>query len=133
MLFLQQKRGPMTAYLDVVRLSPLFRGLNQEELSRALRCLSPVISEYQRGSFLLREGDRVSALWMVLSGTLSVVKEDFWGNRNILTRLEPGDLFAETYACAGTPLQVSVLAEENGRALRLEVAHILSPASPADS
>lgn len=121
----------MEQYLDLIAGFPLFRGLSRGELSHALRRLSPAVSEYQKGSFFLHEGDRVTALWMVLSGAVSVIKEDFWGNRNILTRLEPGDLFAETYACAGKPLQVSVLADADGRALRLEVARLLSPAGPA--
>lgn len=41
-------------------------------------------------------------LWvMPYKGSVHIVKEDFWGNRNIIARIGAGQIFAETYACLG--------------------------------
>ena len=36
----------------------------------------------------------------MLSGSVLVIQEDIWGNRNILSKAGPGQTFAAAYACA---------------------------------
>ncbi len=48
---------------------------------------------------------------IILSGSVDVVEEDFWGNRTILNRMHQGDSFAEAYAiCSAEPLIIGVVA-----------------------
>ena len=110
----------MDEYLPVIAKSLLFEGVGAQELASLLSCLAPSRRSFARDEFLLAAGDEAAALGLVLSGRCCVVKEDFWGNRNIVTELEPGDIFAESYACVeGARLSVSVLAVEKTTALFL--------------
>ena len=57
-------------------------------------------------------GDRVSELGIVLSGSVFVENTDLWGNRSILSKITPGQVFAETYAFCREPMMVNVTAAE---------------------
>ena len=60
----------------------------------------------------------------MLEGTVHIIREDFWGNRSIVGLAGPGEVFAESYALAGEPLSVSVLAASDGAALFLDARHL---------
>ena len=67
-------------------------------------------------------GDTITSVGMVLTGSVQVIREDYWENRQIIAVMGEGQLFGESYACAGgEPLMVSVMAEENTEVLFLEV------------
>lgn len=105
---------------------PLFRGLNEPELKSALDELGATTRRFAAGSVLLSVGERPKWLGILLSGRAEIGQEDFWGNRNLMAVLEPGELFAESFACAGTPAGVSVTAREECEVLILNVSRLLS-------
>lgn len=107
---------------------PLFRGLEPEDLPGLLQRLRPRSRQVMRGQTILRAGDLTEELGVVLSGTLHIVRDDLWGNRVILSQLEPGDLFAEVYALLSEPLQVTVEAREDSRLLFLSARRLLEDA-----
>lgn len=73
-------------------------------------------AELPKEAFLLRSGDTAESIGLVLSGSVLVIQEDIWGNRNILSKAGPGQTFAAAYACApGSVLNVSVVAETPSR------------------
>ena len=65
-----------------------------------LSCLGARIDTFPKGSRLLRAGDAVEEVGLVLAGSALIVQEDIWGNRNILSKTGPGQTFAEVFACA---------------------------------
>ena len=92
-----------------------------------LSCLETREERFPRDTFLLRAGDTVESIGLVLSGSVLVVQEDIWGNRNILSKAGPGQTFAAAYACApGSLLNVSVLAETPVTAMFLNVKRVLN-------
>ena len=99
---------------------PLFRGVPAEELPALLGRASARTCAFQKGELLLRRGDVTRRLGLVLEGSVHIIREDFWGNRSIVGLAGPGEVFAESYALAGEPLEVSVLAAAPGAALFLE-------------
>lgn len=99
---------------------PLFRGVPAEELPALLARTSARTCAFQKGELLLRRGDVTRRLGLVLEGSVHIIREDFWGNRSIVGLAGPGEVFAESYALAGEPLEVSVLAAAPGAALFLE-------------
>lgn len=105
---------------------PLFRGLNEPELKSALDELGATTRRFTAGSVLLSVGERPKWLGILLSGRAEIGQEDFWGNRNLMAVLEPGELFAESFACTGTPAGVSVTAREECEVLILNVSRLLS-------
>ena len=99
---------------------PLFRGVPAEELPALLARASARTCAFQKGELLLRRGDVTRRLGLVLEGSVHIIREDFWGNRSIVGLAVLGEVFAESYALAGEPLEVSVLAAAPGAALFLE-------------
>ena len=109
--------------------APLFRGIPREDLPGLLEGLDAREHRYGRGEAVLRRGERADRMGLVLSGTLHIVKEDFWGSRTIVGLARPGEVFAESYACLeGEPLEVSVLAAEAAEALFLNSGRTLPDA-----
>ena len=106
--------------------SPLFRDIAPADLASLLDCLDARERAYEKGAWLLRRGERTDRLGLVLSGTVHILREDFWGSRSIVGLAGPGEIFAESYALAGEPLEVSVLAASDARVLVLRVETALT-------
>ena len=118
----------MKKYLETIKKSPLFKGIEESEIEAMLGCLSVKARKYARHEFVMRFGDSTEAIGMVLSGSVHIVKEDFWGNRNIVTEIGPGQIFAESYACTpGAALGVSVVAAEAAAVMFMNVRRVLTP------
>lgn len=117
----------MKDYLSVIRSSQLFSGVSEEEVIAMLSCLKAERKDFPKDAFLLRAGDTAESIGLVLSGSVLVIQEDIWGNRNILSKAGPGQTFAAAFACApGSVLNVSVVAETPVTALFLDVKRILT-------
>lgn len=117
--------------LTILTECALFHGLREAQIREMLPCLSTRQSRFRRGQFLLRAGDRVAFAGILLSGEAEVLQEDFWGNRNLLAAVGPGDLFAEAFACAHAVSPVSVLCKTDGSVLYLNVRAVFSPCEKA--
>lgn len=115
--------------LNILSSSPLFHQMMPEEISSILSCLSYRYAACEKNEFVCRHGDVLSFVGLVLSGEVHIIKEDFWGNRTILGKAEAGQLFAESYACAGRPLEVSVIAAKDSKILFLDVRNLLHSCS----
>ena len=73
----------MKEFFSILAASPLFSGVTEDELDAMLTCLAAKTEQFPKDVFLLRPGDAVEEIGMVLSGCALVVQEDIWGNRNI--------------------------------------------------
>ena len=117
----------MKKFLSVIRSSPLFSGISENELISMLTCLEARKESFPKDTFLLRVGDTAESIGLVLSGSVLIIQEDIWGNRNILSKAGGGQSFAAAYACApGSVLNVSVVAETPVIAIFLNVKRILN-------
>lgn len=117
----------MKQNLSIIRTSLLFSGITDEELDTMLDCLEARTVNFSKGAYLLRSGDTVEALGLMVLGNAFIIQEDFWGNRNILSSIERGQCFGETFACApGAVLNVSVVAQSPSTVLFLNVKRILT-------
>ena len=118
--------------LSLLRRSDLFSGIEEKEISGILSCLSAQSKRYEKGSYVMRFGEKVDSVGIVLSGSVNIITEDYWGNRNIIADIEPGMLFAESYACvADMPLKVSIQAAKDCGILWMDVKRILTSCSSA--
>jgi CRP/FNR family transcriptional regulator, cyclic AMP receptor protein len=116
----------MKEFFSVIRSSRLFSGISEDEISAMLDCLGARKECFSKDSFLLRTGDTVEEIGLVLSGSVFIIQEDIWGNRNIISKAGTGETFATAYACApGSVLNVSVIAETPVVAAFLNVKRIL--------
>lgn len=110
----------------ILRKSALFNGLTETEVEAVLARLPHDVRQYRRGEFLLHSGEETRRFGILMQGDAMIFQDDFWGNRNILARLIPGELFAESYACMpGSILRVSVCAENDCKILWLGMRELL--------
>lgn len=116
----------MQEFFDQLEGCTLFTGIRSEDMPQLFGCLNARVQHFERDQYLLRAGDKPRALGILLSGSASVIREDYWGKRSLVQKLKPNDLFAESYAMADSaPLRVSVVAGEPGAALWLDAALML--------
>ncbi len=92
----------MKEYLEIIKGSALFMGISETEIVTALDCLDAEKKGFLKDSFIFTVEDKVESIGILLSGSAQIMQEDFWGNRTILSKLIPGDLFGEAFAFAGT-------------------------------
>lgn len=117
----------MKEFLSVIKSASIFSGISEEETESILHCLEARKVIYQKGEYIFRMGDTVETIGLMLAGDGLIVQEDFWGNRNIMSHIGPGQLFAESFACSpGVALNVSVITESACTALFLNVKRILT-------
>lgn len=122
----------MKEFLAVIKMSPLFSGISEDEILEMLKCLEAKKESYKKGEFILRAGDSTEAIGLVLSGNVLIIQDDIWGNRNILSKIVPGQTFAAAFACApGAVLNVTAAAETAVTVMFLNVKRVLNICSSA--
>lgn len=113
-------------YMPVLTAARLFDGLTEKDIASILRCLSAEMPDFPKNCFIMRRGERTEKIGLVLSGSVLVMQEDFWGNRSIMAKLTPGDTFAEAFACSENALMnADVLAAEDCTVLLLHIRRLL--------
>lgn len=102
--------------------SAVFRGMSDDEINAALKALSATKRKFSREEMILMAGDSTDKMGLVLEGSVRIESNDIWGNRTILSIVEPGHVFAETYALVKEePLLVDAVANQDCKVLMLRV------------
>ncbi|MCL2319598.1 MAG: Crp/Fnr family transcriptional regulator [Treponema sp.] len=102
----------------VLQRCRLFTGISEADMKILLDCLSARQKHYRKNSFIFLAGEKMDSVGIVLSGAVHVLREDFWGRRKIMARVEGGGLFGEAFACADVEkIPVSVMAAEESDVL----------------
>ena len=114
---------PLHQYFDILRNTRLFNGIGEEELEKMMKCLGAYTQSYAKGDFIYSMGDTIDTFGMVLTGSVCAIREDFWGNRTLIFRLAPGELFGEAYSFARhEPLLTSIVADAPTTVLFMNIA-----------
>lgn len=99
-----------------------------------MECLKARVSSFARGEAVLSEGEPANYVGIVLTGRLQIMRTDFFGNRSILASLVPGELFRETFACAGVKaVPVTAAAVEAAEVMLIDCLRITRRAVMAPS
>lgn len=122
----------MEKYLFVLRNSPFFQGMTDEEIASVLHCVDAVVSKKEKDACIFRVGDRTEAMGLVLSGSVLSIQEDLWGHRNIVSRIGAGEAFAEPFAATpGAVLNFSVVAAEDSEIMLLHMNRLMETCAAA--
>lgn len=112
-------------YLSKVQL---FRNFTADHLQEALHAFEAKKRHYPKDSVILHEGNPTDVMGIILSGSVTIERIDYLGNRNILAHNSAGQYFAETYAFMHeTPLMIDVVANEDCEVLFLNLKKIHAP------
>ena len=122
----------MADFTEVLQRCTLFRGVEADELRALLGCLAGRELTFGRGEVIFAAQGPADCVGVVLSGAVRVVRDDYDGNRALQAQLALGELFGETFACAGVArLPVAVEGAEPGAVLLLKLSKIMEPCSRA--
>lgn len=89
------------AWMKIFKESPLFETISPEDTKELLACFTPRIIGYRRNEIISHEGDVQDSIGFLLSGKISINRENINGNKLILSILHPADLFGELTAFTG--------------------------------
>lgn len=120
----------MEKFFETLSKCPLFDGIEQSDLNSMIACLDGKSIDISKGNPVFLEGTSARFVGVVLAGTVQVMREDYYGNRSVMTILQPGNLFAETFSLAGlNTMPVSVIAVKDSTVLLLDCRRILTTCS----
>lgn len=122
----------MENFWPVLSGCPLFKGIDAEEIKALLDCLGGKLMDVSKGEPVFLEGDTPGLVGVLLSGSVQVVQDDYYGNRSVLSVLAPGEIFGEVFSCAGLDaLPVSVIAVKDSRLLLVDCRRVFDMCSKA--
>lgn len=89
----------------------LFAGMTEKDANETILQCHGRKKKYRKGERILEAGTTTREAGVVLSGGALIENVDLWGKRTLLDVLQPGGVFAETYAIVPQePLMVDVTA-----------------------
>ena len=117
---------------QAIRHCVLFEGIGDCDLTDLLGTLAEQRRVYARDEAVLHQGDRITRMGLLLSGSARIERYDYWGSRHIVNAILPGDIFGESYAAAPqSVLGVSVIANEPASVLFLNLPGLLQAGTAA--
>lgn len=117
----------MEKYIPVLMKTRLFSGLGEEDIRAMLGCLQARLGTYKKGEYVLRQGERTGDIMVLAKGQLHIQRDDYWGNRSIISMIDAGDMFGEAYAAPESgPVQNDVLAVEDSAVIFFDVKRVIT-------
>jgi len=105
----------------------MFAGVTQEEIASMLSCLGARLKSYKKGEYVLRQGEHLSDIVVLVEGNLHIQKDDYWGNRSILGQIAVGEMFGEAYVAPESgALLNDVVAVEDSTVIFFDVKRIIT-------
>lgn len=92
----------MKKYIDILKRNQLFCGVSEEHIVAMLNCLSATKKEYKKGEYIFHQGEHIENICILLSGSVHIQSDDYWGNRTIVSEVSAGEMFGESYAVHGS-------------------------------
>lgn len=117
----------MKKYIPVLKRTLMFAGVGEAEIASMLSCLDARLYKYKKGEYVLRQGEHLSDITILVDGTLHIQKDDYWGNRSILGQIAVGEMFGEAYvAPESSGLLNDVVAVEDSSIIFFDVKRIIT-------
>ena len=110
--------------------SPIFSGLRPEQIQQVLHCLHAELRQSEPQQVIIRQQERTSGLFIVLSGAIELVNTDADGRSSTVNILYPGDCHCENVGLLDDlSSQMQVLALDQVSILKLDINRIFAPDS----
>lgn len=122
----------MKQYIPVLKKTLLFSGVGDDEIESMLSCLGARLYHYKKDEYVLRQGEHLSDITVLVEGDLHIQKDDYWGNRSILGQITVGEMFGEAYVAPESgALLNDVIAVEDSAVLFFDMKRIITTCSSA--
>lgn len=128
MLFLQ-RNGDFMKNINLENCQ-LFKMMTSNEQNSLSNCFQMKEKKYKKNEYIFHVGENIQYIFVVLSGTVAIIEDDYWGNRSIIDYLLPNQTFGISYAYSKTDTYpISVIAKTNTKVLLIDVDKIFNPCS----
>ena len=74
----------MNEYIDTLKDTNLFSGIELQEIDRLLNCLCTKYVRYAKGDYIIEEGDKVFDFGIILSGHGRAIKWDSSDRKSVV-------------------------------------------------
>ena len=118
-----------TPYYPLLQRTDLLHGFSSEELDALLQEFCPRLRRYDKGEILLMAGYSTAEVGVIVQGSIFAEKPLPDGTDIVMSRLGPGDVFADVLAGGQNQSPVNVRTAEATTVLYLPAAAILQPGS----
>lgn len=117
----------MKKYLNILKNTQMFSGVAENEIESMIACLGARLSVYEKGEYVLRQGEHINDVMVLVEGNLHIQKDDYWGSRSILGHIDVGEMFGEAYVApeSGAILN-DVVAVEDSAVIFFDVKRIIT-------
>lgn len=84
-------------YYNQIKNSPVFFGMSDDELKGLLECFNARVRKYEKEEMIIRQGDIISNIYLILDGAVNIEKDSYWGRRIIISRLGKNENLALSF------------------------------------
>ena len=117
----------MKKYISILKRTQMFAGVGDDEVSAMLSCLGARLYNYKKGEYVLRQGEHLNDILVLVEGNLHIQNDDYWGNRSILGQVTVGEMFGEAYVAPESGVLLNdVVAVENSVVIFFDVKRIIT-------
>ena len=117
----------MKKYIKILKKSRIFAGVSEDEIEAMLSCLNARVLSFKKGEYVLRQGEMIRDILILVEGALHVQREDYWGNLSILSHVDVGEMFGEAYVAPESgSLMNDVVAVEDSTVMLFDVRRIVT-------
>lgn len=85
-------------YTQTLTKVPLFANISEGELNGMLNCFRARVKAYEKEGLIANEGEDYTGIGVILSGSVIVSKVNEQGERVVLSKFTPGQMFGEMIA-----------------------------------
>ena len=87
----------LSNYYNQIKSSPVFFGMNDDELKGLLECFNARVRKYEKEEMIIRQGDVISNIYLILDGSVNIEKDSYWGRRIIISRMGKNENLALSF------------------------------------
>lgn len=107
--------------------SELFQGLQAAEIKVLLESLTTKQKKFESGDYVQHINDTYDKIGMVISGSVHMILEDFWGNRNLIRKFEPLEFYGDAHSLTMQPMFFDIVAVKPSELLFIKTSEIFTP------
>lgn len=117
----------MKNIFELMKKCPLFDKMDDKELNVILKSPHTKIQDFSKNQTVISEGGSADALGIILSGSVQIVRNDYFGNRSIIALINSPQIFAEVFVFADiNTMPVSVVSVTDSRIMLIKPKDILN-------
>ncbi len=115
----------MKDFLSLIEKVEIMKGIPSDKLEETLDRMNAKVRTFAKNAYVMRHGEIPKYISVLLSGKLIVRFDDYWGNRNIVSIITPGETFGEAYVTPESEIfSKDVFAPEESVVLYLDASKL---------